>query len=62
MPCPQRAVGATAMNEHSSRSHLVFMLAINATNATTGQTAKGEAREDEAGLRFLCMHAWVWHI
>ena len=38
----QRSVGATAMNEQSSRSHMVFMLHINGVNAGTGQKARGE--------------------
>ncbi len=37
----QRSVGATAMNEQSSRSHMVFMLHIDGTNKETGQHAKG---------------------
>ncbi|KAK9808744.1 hypothetical protein WJX72_002933 [[Myrmecia] bisecta] len=37
----QRAVGATAANAHSSRSHMVFQLTIAATNAATGQQATG---------------------
>ncbi|PSC71436.1 kinesin-3 isoform X2 [Micractinium conductrix] len=36
-----RSVAATAMNEQSSRSHMVFMLAIEGANATTGQKARG---------------------
>ena len=38
----QRAVGATATNEHSSRSHMVFSLNITGTNATSGQQVHGE--------------------
>ncbi|KAL4854429.1 Kinesin-like protein KIN-14C [Chlorella vulgaris] len=37
----QRSVGATAMNEQSSRSHMVFQLWIEGSNAATGQKAKG---------------------
>ena len=37
----QRAVGATAMNERSSRSHMVFALRLRGTNATTGIQAHG---------------------
>lgn len=37
----QRAVGATATNEHSSRSHMVFTLAITGTNAASGQEVHG---------------------
>lgn len=37
----QRAVGATATNEHSSRSHMVFTLAITGTNAASGQEVRG---------------------
>lgn len=40
----QRSVGATAMNEQSSRSHMVFMLHIDGTNKETGQRAKGGYR------------------
>jgi kinesin family protein C1 len=36
-----RSVGATAMNEQSSRSHMVFQLAIEGANAETGQKARG---------------------
>ena len=41
----QRSVGATAMNAQSSRSHMVFMLAIEGANAGTGQKAKGACIE-----------------
>lgn len=44
----QRAVGATATNEHSSRSHMVFSLNITGTNAASGQQVHGGP---------LCMHA-----
>lgn len=37
----QRSVGATSMNEQSSRSHMVFMLAIEGVNEGTGQKARG---------------------
>lgn len=37
----QRAVGATATNEHSSRSHMVFTLTITGTNAASGQQVHG---------------------
>ncbi len=37
----QRAVGATAMNERSSRSHMVFVLRLKGTNSTTGMQAHG---------------------
>lgn len=36
-----RAVGATALNEHSSRSHMVFMLSISGRNSASGQTVSG---------------------
>jgi kinesin family protein C1 len=36
-----RAVGATAANDRSSRSHLVFVLGVEGFNAATGQTLKG---------------------
>jgi kinesin family protein C1 len=32
----RRSVAATQLNEHSSRSHMVFTLRIDGTNATTG--------------------------
>lgn len=37
-----RAVGATALNEQSSRSHMVFMLSIAGRHAASGQTVSGE--------------------
>lgn len=37
----QRSVGATASNEQSSRSHMVFMLTIEGSNETTGQKMSG---------------------
>lgn len=37
----QRAVGATAANDQSSRSHMVFMLTIEGVNETTGQKMSG---------------------
>ena len=36
-----RAVGPTACNERSSRSHLVFMLRIEGVNATLGARCAG---------------------
>ena len=44
----QRAVGTTATNEHSSRSHMVFTLAITGTNAASGQEVHG-------GIHGLCV-------
>lgn len=38
----QRAVGATASNEHSSRSHMVFTLTISGSNASSGQQVTGK--------------------
>jgi kinesin family member C1 len=38
----QRAVGATAANEHSSRSHMVFMMSITGTNPANGQEVNGK--------------------
>jgi hypothetical protein len=38
-----RAVGATAANERSSRSHMVFLLSIRGANAATGQRLNGAA-------------------
>ena len=37
----QRSVGATASNEQSSRSHMVFMLTLEGSNETTGQKMSG---------------------
>ena len=37
----QRAVGATAANDQSSRSHMVFMLTLEGVNETTGQKMSG---------------------
>lgn len=37
----QRAVGATAVNEHSSRSHFVFMLQIDGVNEQRQQEVHG---------------------
>jgi kinesin family protein C1 len=37
----RRAVAAMACNERSSRSHLVFTIAVAASNARTGQTTTG---------------------
>eukprot|EP00887_Chlorella_sp_A99_P000452 scaffold17.g452.t1 len=37
----QRSVAATAMNEQSSRSHMVFMLSIEGANEGTGQRVRG---------------------
>ena len=37
----QRAVGATAVNEHSSRSHFVFMLQIDGVNERRQQEVHG---------------------
>lgn len=36
-----RAVGATACNEQSSRSHMVFMLQVHGVNEATGQRSSG---------------------
>ncbi|KAG1664095.1 hypothetical protein FOA52_013279 [Chlamydomonas sp. UWO 241] len=37
----KRAVGCTALNEQSSRSHMVFTLRLDGTNAQTGKTVSG---------------------
>jgi len=37
----QRSVGVTACNAHSSRSHMVFMLAVEGSNEATGQRLSG---------------------
>lgn len=51
-PCqPCRSVGATAMNEQSSRSHMVFILAIEGSNEGTGQKVKGALLSLLLGLR-----------
>ena len=36
-----RTVGATAANDRSSRSHMVFLLSIHGSNAATGQRLNG---------------------
>lgn len=46
----QRAVGATATNEHSSRSHMVFSLNITGSNAASGQQVHGGRPAT------ICMH------
>ncbi len=38
----QRAVGATASNERSSRSHMVFTLSVRGTRSSDGQQLNGE--------------------
>lgn len=50
---PRRSVGATAMNEQSSRSHMVFILAIEGSNEGTGQKVKGAQLHGCA-----CLAAW----
>lgn len=50
---PCRSVGATAMNEQSSRSHMVFILAIEGSNEGTGQKVKGAQLHGGA-----CLAAW----
>lgn len=37
----QRAVGATASNERSSRSHMVFTLSVRGARASDGQQLNG---------------------
>ncbi|KAL6748781.1 P-loop containing nucleoside triphosphate hydrolase protein [Haematococcus lacustris] len=37
----KRTVGCTQLNEHSSRSHMVFMLRIDGVNTATGQVIAG---------------------
>lgn len=39
-----RSVGATAANEQSSRSHMVFSMHILGTHEASGQTIRGETR------------------
>ena len=41
MPAGKRSTGATAANEHSSRSHMVFMLTITGNHAANGQSIHG---------------------
>lgn len=36
-----RSVGATAMNEHSSRSHMVFTISVTGSNSQLGQSVSG---------------------
>ena len=43
-------MGATAANEHSSRSHMVFMLAICGSHAANGQSIHGACRLRQATL------------
>ena len=38
-----RSVGATAANEQSSRSHMVFSMSISGSNESSGQQIKGRA-------------------
>lgn len=52
-----RAVGATALNEQSSRSHMVFMLTIAGRHAASGQTVSGEcapSTNDSIGCMPCC--------
>ena len=49
----QRAVGATATNEHSSRSHMVFSLNITGSNAASGQQVHGQT----PSISFHCRSA-----
>ena len=40
----QRAVGATASNERSSRSHMVFTLSVRGSRSSDGQQLNGDHR------------------
>ena len=51
----QRAVGATATNEHSSRSHMVFSLNITGTNTASGQQVHGEPPS-------ICLHCTQYSV
>jgi Kinesin motor domain len=55
-----RAVGATALNEHSSRSHMVFMLSISGRNAASGQTVSGAPDWPALGTLGLLHHGMAW--
>ena len=50
-----RAVGATASNEHSSRSHAVFMLSVTASKEATGQEVQGKAAPRYTGHLLVSM-------
>lgn len=65
----QRAVGATALNEHSSRSHMVFMLSISGAHAASGQSVAGARIRNPTPPAsrlqtyvVLCKHACMWNM
>lgn len=49
----QRAVGATASNEQSSRSHMVFMLHLAGLNEASGQRVSGATLAYDLGHDLL---------
>jgi hypothetical protein len=63
-----RAVGATALNEHSSRSHMVFMLSISGRNTASGQTVSGAPPQSALGhpgysiASMTYSDTWLWCI
>ncbi len=54
----QRAVGATAVNEHSSRSHFVFMLQIDGVNEQRQQEVHGIWRGGWLGCVVVGWSVW----
>jgi hypothetical protein len=52
----QRSVGATAANEHSSRSHMLFLLSVRASNPATGQQLNGRL------FPRMLLHAHLQHL
>jgi Kinesin motor domain len=56
-----RAVGATALNEHSSRSHMVFMLSISGRNTASGQTVSGAPARPGLGHSGYCSSGSMLH-
>ena len=54
----KRSVGCTQLNEHSSRSHMVFMLKIEGNNSTTGGFASVWGADDPTWRpRRVCVRA-----
>ena len=48
-----RRVGATNMNERSSRSHTIFRLKVESTNRVNEDDTVMEGEEDEGKPRFI---------
>ena len=48
-----RRVGATNMNERSSRSHTIFRLKVESTNRVNEDDTVMEGEEDEGKLRLI---------